>query len=126
MTKTDFTARGHHRISQRRILSTTTSAIFLLAAGTAQTRAQQVIFDGAVEPGDTASIDGSTDLYVGTTAPGTLSILDGATLTSATAIIGENNTGTVLVSGAGTIWESTARIRAGVASLVGSCLPIRP
>lgn len=108
---------GNGTAPQRRILLTTTSALLLIAASASQTWAQQVIFEGGVEPGDTASIDGDTDLYVGTTAPARLSILGGAQVTSGWAIVGESSFGEVVIGGEGSLWTSTGRIRTGVQSL---------
>lgn len=107
---------GTARALRRHLLLTPASIAFLLISGTSQACAQQIIFDGAVEPGDPAHIDGNTDLYVGTTAFGRLSILDGATVTSGQGIVGENSLGEVVVSGSGSRWHSTSWIRAGAIS----------
>lgn len=97
-----------------------------LADGGTITSANGIV---AVEPGDEAimtiaGIDGSgnastwtvgADLTVGYNGNGTLNVIDGGRVVSATSTIGldSDGVGNVLVSGAGSSWENSGRISVG-------------
>lgn len=87
----------------------------LLSVGASPNALAQVLFSGNTDPGSPAGVDGTTDLGIGVTGAGTLSITGGASLTSAYSYLGQDTggNGTGTVSGAGSTWTSTGALYVG-------------
>lgn len=84
------------------------AAPFVVALVTLSPASAQVFISGDSTPSDPALIDGSVDLDIGANGLGELTILNGATLTNATAYVGYNATGVgiVTVSGQDSRWDN--------------------
>ncbi|MGV3576320.1 MAG: autotransporter outer membrane beta-barrel domain-containing protein [Devosia sp.] len=91
------------------------STTALFGFGATQNALAQVVFADDTDPGNPAGVDGTTDLGIGVSSAGTLSITGGATLTSAYSYLGQDvgGNGTGTVSGAGSTWTSTGALYVG-------------
>lgn len=100
--------------SSRRYLLIST-APFVVALAAFSPAVAQVSIGGDSTPSDPALIDGSVDLTIGVNGAGSLSILNGSTLTNATGYVGLNagGVGVVTVSGPGSRWDNLGDVVIG-------------
>ncbi|UXN68967.1 autotransporter outer membrane beta-barrel domain-containing protein [Devosia neptuniae] len=91
------------------------SAPFVVALATLSPALAQVSIGGDSTPLDPASIDGSVDLTIGVTGAGSLTILNGSTLTNANGYVGfgGGGVGVVTVSGQGSRWDNLGDVVIG-------------
>ena len=91
------------------------SAPFVVALATLSPALAQVSIGGDSAPSDPASIDGSVDLTIGVNGAGSLTILNGSTLTNAMAYVGFDvgGVGVVTVSGQGSRWDNLGDVIIG-------------
>ncbi|MFK4813092.1 autotransporter outer membrane beta-barrel domain-containing protein, partial [Devosia sp. ZW T5_3] len=91
------------------------SAPFVVALATLSPALAQVSIGGDSTPLDPASIDGSVDLTIGVTGAGSLTILNGSTLTNAMGYVGFDvgGVGVVTVSGQGSRWDNLGDVIIG-------------
>ena len=93
------------------------AAPFVLALATLSPASAQVTINGDAAPSDPALIDGDDDLQIGVNGPasGTLTILNGATLTNANAYVGlyGAGVGVVTVSGQASHWDNRGDVVIG-------------
>ncbi|MFK4808570.1 autotransporter outer membrane beta-barrel domain-containing protein, partial [Devosia sp. ZW T5_3] len=91
------------------------SAPFVIALATLSPALAQVSIGGDSTPLDPASIDGSVDLTIGVTGSGSMTILNGSTLTNATGYVGFDvgGVGVVTVSGQGSRWDNLGDVIIG-------------
>ena len=93
------------------------AAPFVLALATLSPASAQVTINGDAAPSDPALINGDDDLQIGVNGPGsgTLTILNGATLTNANAYVGlyGAGVGVVTVSGQASHWDNRGDVVIG-------------
>ena len=91
------------------------TAPLVLALATLSPASAQVSIGGDSTPSDPAFIDSSVDVHIGVNAPGSLTILNGATLTNAASYVGLNASGVgiVTVSGQDSRWDNLGDIVIG-------------
>ncbi len=68
---------------------------------------------GNVVVGAGASLTGSSNIFVGSAAAGNLTIANGGNVSTADAVIGSNNTGTVTVTGNGSVFSASDELDIG-------------
>lgn len=73
----------------------------------------QVFLIGNNSESDPALIDGTVDLDIGLSGPGSMTIVNGSTLTNSTGYVGSDNIGTVLVSGQNSRWNNLGNVVVG-------------
>lgn len=103
----------HVWLSRQCLLFST--APFVAALATLSPASAQVSIGGDSTPSDPALIDGSVDLEIGLNGPGTLTILNGSTLTNYTGHVGYDvgGIGVVMVSGQNSRWENLGDVVIG-------------
>lgn len=91
------------------------TAPFVVALATLSPAVAQVTVGGDSTPSDPALIHGSVDLEIGVNGAGSLTILNGSTLTNATGYVGLNasSVGVVTVSGQGSRWDNLGDVVVG-------------
>ncbi|KRB01660.1 adhesin [Devosia sp. Root685] len=91
------------------------AAPFVVALATLSPALAQVSIGGDSTPSDPALIDGSVDLEIGVNGAGSLTILNGSTLTNAAGYVGLDvgDVGAVTVSGQGSRWENLGDVVIG-------------
>ncbi len=91
------------------------SAPFVVALATLSPALAQVSIGGDSTPLDPASINGSVDLTIGVNGAGSLTILNGSTLTNAKGYVGfgGGGVGVVTVSGQGSRWDNLGDVVIG-------------
>lgn len=91
------------------------AAPFVVALATLSPASAQVTISGDSTPSNPALIDDTVDLDIGANGPGELTILNGATLTNATAYLGfgASGVGVVTVSGQDSHWDNRGDIVIG-------------
>ncbi|QEE20138.1 autotransporter outer membrane beta-barrel domain-containing protein [Youhaiella tibetensis] len=101
------------RSFRRRLLNS--AAPFVVALASLSPASAQVSITGDSSPSDPALIDGSVDLDIGFGAPGSLTILNGGTLTNNTGYVGRDagGNGSVMVSGQNSRWENQGDVVIG-------------
>jgi len=91
------------------------TAPFVVGLATLSPASAQVSIGGDSTPSDPALIDGSVDLDIGFSGPGTLTILNGSALTNNTGYVGGDvgGIGVVMVSGQDSRWENLGDVVIG-------------
>ncbi len=91
------------------------TAPFVVALATLSPALAQVSIGGDSTPSNPAAIDGSVDLQIGVSGAGSLSILNGSTLTNATGYVGLDvgSVGVVTVSGQDSRWDNLGDVVIG-------------
>jgi T5SS/PEP-CTERM-associated repeat protein len=91
------------------------TAPFVVALAALSPVSAQVSIGGDSTPSDPALVDGSVDLEIGVNGAGSLTILNGGTVTNATGYVGLNTTGVgvVTVSGQDSHWDNLGDVVIG-------------
>jgi len=101
-------------VTKHRLLASAAPLVLALSVSAApHAAAQTVTLNGDTDPATAAEILPDTNLTIGVSTAGSMTITDGGQVSNADGMLGAEGEGEALVSGAGSTWKNSGRLTVG-------------